>query len=666
MKFIKIILLTYLTMLFILQVPSYSMDLEDEESSIRQRLISRDDSEILTSDEEAAIPAPDSFEVKDDPLKAQINAKLRPFLFPESGKSFFGTECPPLETAVIVYHANYKPELGSWDDPVLFAEELDRILFTQSKSYLTRGVQIILSVSGGMAPWGWGPLTMFLAQNIVWSSEIPGSIPLIIAYSTIATSTIPCIQQMIDRGALVGNALFDHNGFYPSKSDKKPHVRKLKKEVELPFAICGKPRYIPIPIQTLCRLVALSYGAIQTSFYIPAFYDAEYYFPIYFGVLVGPLGVMLFEKAYSESLESLEFISHRYFTNQFRMERQKKEILSRRLLDLKALINARGSNQLVEKLYSEFQCAMQLHKDGRSVRRISAASLFFLKRMENPTFNTLRDMIEEANLHMEQRHEDATLEMDTDHPESHASHSSIQELEQMGEVVQSMRGIPIAEAMHLIEDISQLPGITTMRRLLEYLAIRIPGIAEASRFLIPLWAIPEIFYDFGVTNVSVNILGAEIDPIFCGALTVSFAQLLIRAASEWYLQNEAYLELRRFGSTSSDFWPLRWAGNILSILPSAMGALAGPAILFNLLGDSPVYVKVILSAAIFPGDMVSFYRFFSKKYGNFIRSLTTNFVRTTSQRRGVLNDEIENLYREIQRFDDTTTNEFYKHVEKGL
>ncbi len=227
-----------------------------------------------------------------------------------------------------------------------------------------------------MAPWGWGPLSMFLSQNIVWSSEIPEAVPAVIVYGTIAITTIPFMQQLIDRGGIVGNAIFDKNGLSYSKSDKRPHIRKLKKELELPFQVCGKPRYLPINIQGLCRFVAVVHGLIQTSPLIALFYDAEFYFPEYFAAFVGPLGVMLFEKGYSESLESLEYLAHRYFTNQLRMETQKKDILIRRLMDLKALINAKGSNKLVDELYNSFQQAMAAHKKKALKRKFLLLACF--------------------------------------------------------------------------------------------------------------------------------------------------------------------------------------------------------------------------------------------------------------------------------------------------
>ncbi len=284
--------------------------------------------------------------------------------------------------------------------------------------------------------------------------------------------------------------------------------------------------------------------------------------------------------------------------------------------------------------------------------------------MENDAFNTLRDMIEEASRHLDERAHVTSLR--NDEGEEAASRGSYRELEEMGEVVQTMRTIPIAAAMHLIEDISQLPGVTTMRRVFEYLAVRIPGIAETSRFLFPLWAIPKLFEDFGITNVSVNVLGAEMDPIFIGAISVSFAQLLIRAASEWYLQNDVALQFRQFGSTHTDYWPLRMISNTLSVLASGEATLYGPAIIFSLLANSPIYERVILSAAFFPAEMASFYRFFSMKYGNFIRSITTNLVRTTAQRRAVLNAEADKLLELIPKFDEDTTNEFYKLIQRGL
>lgn len=618
---------------------------EEGGPSIRNRGVAKEDLTTDLSSERAVIYDPR------DLRRTRLNRLLDAILRPPSSPPTLGEDHPELESAIIIYNPNYDNERERWSNAGIFLSEFDNRAFERPVSKKTRVIQLGAGLIGVCASWGWGPLVMYLSQSVL-SQHLPLYVANTIIFSAIGTSTIAYLMQMLERGEVIGDALFDRNGFARGTSEKGPHITKLKTEIDTRTTCCRKPLYIPVPIQFMCRGIALGHAVIQTAPLALLFWYAEGYFPIYRGVFIGPLSTMIFEKSYREALESLEFLGHQHFTNHYRMLREKKDILTSRLKDMRTLIHASRSDSLVDYLYTEFQKALKEAKAVNAQERVSAASLFFLKRVDNPNLVTLKALVEEGNRNLQLQ-------------ESEGTRSAV-ELDTFQEAVQGLADIPFVQTSYLIQDITQLPGITSMRRFLEYLSVRIPGAAEVGRFLIPLWTVSKIFETFGVTGVNINIYGLEVDPIFCTGIGVSLVEMLVRAASEWYLQNETFLGLRNIGSRSVPFWPLRWMTNVLSLFPAIYSAVPGPAIIFMLLPDAPVYLKVLLSASLFPSDMTSFYRFFKERYGNFITGLTTTQVRTTAQRRAVLDQEIARLMREIHRFDKDTTELLYNLTQKGI
>lgn len=662
----------------------------DREESEKDHLIATQPQRQYSSNEPASLlPENPIISAPDDPIRKGINQRVEKLLTPFEGKAVI--QRPPMMSGVVTYnpfHIQSESDT-SWTHPPTFLNTFDDKLLRRPISNKTRFLQLVFTGFGAAAPFGMAPLTMYLSESIFTEIPVAGSAAYAIIFTVIGSSILPCAWQMWERGGIIGNTLFDHNGLVRSKNDKKPHTEKLHTTVDTGLACCCSadiypnfvrklfPKFllIPIPLQTLSRIVAIANASLRTLPYALLFWDAESYFPVYRDFFLGPLAAMIFEKTYQETLESLEYLFHRYLENAIPMLGQKKLILTSRLKDMRILVNARKSDQLVIFLYKELMLALSSVSDAK--QRTSAISLFFLRRVPNPTMEEIKRQLSEAKEQLDGSYiiapENSLVDIESLEPSSLTD----VRMTSIGEAVQNASSVPLLETFNLVEDIGQLPGITAMRRILEYCSVRIPGMADMGRLFVTLWAIPKICDYMGLSIPPFTYGSLEIDPIFTGAAVIGLSDIVIRAAGEWFIQNETFLGLRSLGSRSNDFWPVRWLTKVVSFIPSTFFSLPGPAIIFTLLTDTPTYLKVIISAALFPSDMISFYRFFNKKYGNIITSLASkqrlslhnlklNLVRTTAQKRAFLNDSIDRLLHEIGRLDQDTAEQLYNYTQGGL
>ncbi len=586
-----------------------------------------------------------------NPSKTRIQKLLFHILHPAHGFSPLGAVAE-MESGVVVYRYNPPPpnQRGVvWDDQPLFLKSLDTIAFKRPVSWKTRVIQALFLVPGSMASWGWGPLGSDLV--LIRDVPIPFWARTTLVFVFIASTEIPIVQQMVQRAGIIGNSLFDRHNFLPTKSDKRPHRTKLKVTLDPRIRLCKKNIMLPLSVQLLCRTVAGINAVTQTIPFSLLFWMAEEEFPAYGATFIGPLSLMLLEKNYEESLASLQFLAYQNFTNQYRMLRVKKDILRKRLEQMYTLLNSKNSASLVNTLYDEFERALAQSETQGPNEHVSAVSLLFLKQQGSSTFEEIDRLLAEASTTVENRE---------------SSSQADEEMALLSEAVQTAHTVPIAALHQLIEDLSQMPGITSARSLLEYLPNWFSGVAQVSRFLLPLWYLPKILDYLNVPQPTYPVCGVDFDPVFWSAVGISMTQMVVRAASEYYYQKITFLGARSFGSRSMAFWPVAWVTNLISAYPALYSALAGPRIIFDYLKDSSPVVRVLLSAALFPSEMASFFRFYKTKYGDATTNLITQYICSTEQKRAFLNQKIEWLAREIEMFDNETTDSLYNLTQGGI
>ncbi len=550
--------------------------------------------------------------------KHQIRKRLNQSLL------IIGTNNPSIEkansfeTSIIIYKfSNKKKTEPVWDDHPLFLKDLDERFFNIKCCKKTRFLEVCGALLGSFSPVGMAPLVLYLAQN-VWFFLPINSVASYTLVGSVMGITVPAASsQMGGRMQIIGNSLFDKNGFSPSKEDKKPHIHELDVEKEIKFR--KKSYYISIPFETLAQIFGFFNGVSRSAPIAVFFWQAEHPFPLFAELLIGPLALMYFEQEYKKSMNFLTRLVYKRKTDQQHMVVEKKQILTERLQLMKKFINGKKSDNLVNTLYSSIQD--QLRKNNSTEddqEQISAFSALLLKKITAGTLTELQNELGEQ------------------------TENSSKELEPL---LRTVQGLPLQEMSNSIETIDNLSSKSNMRILLEKLSIFSQGAASIGWGLVAHWAASQIFMYLGydsTSSVYVAVLPAAVE-------------VLCRTAREWYIQQDTFSSVRYMGSRAIDFWPFRWAGDILSALGALFFTSAPVGIIFETLGDAPLYLKVLISAAIVPSEFSSFFAFFREKYAKLITKTVTLKVKTTRQKRAWLNEQIDRAIALVEKLDKFST-----------
>ncbi|MBY0271930.1 MAG: hypothetical protein K2X02_00730 [Alphaproteobacteria bacterium] len=548
------------------------------------------------------------------------------------------------ETALVIYNLSKaeNPRLDDeedlslitparWTDTAYFLNELDKKFFNRSISTKTIVLTVLGAIEGGLAPWGISPLVMYLGENVLNFIPVGGVASDGLVYTIIAITTLPCMMQIGEFMNDIGNAIFDKNGFDTSSEDKGPHIQKTDVvEIETTNQRCC--HYIRIPTTLLSRIFSGTSALFRALPMGLLFWDAETPFPEYRNTFLGPLLLFYLVKTYNESMDFYDVFSHQQATEPLPMVKEKKQILRERLKTLQRCVNAEASDRLVEKLYTLIQEELRkknFPEEGDSKEHISAFSALFVKLSQTRVFEGIQEELDE-------------------HVSQHAS---------LRPVVDEIGSLQVPGMAKLIRDIDNKRGKTGARTLLENLSTFDHGAATAGRFFITSWAITTVLMYMGV------------DPAL--ALYLSFGAAVIdvvsRAIGEWYVQKETFLGLRDTCSRKMAFWPARWTTNTLSFVSAAFFSIPGPAIIFKVMSDCPLYVRSAVALATLPSEFSSFYKFFHDRFDRLINTVTTTaYVRTTSQKREWLNSHIEQAKKFIHRADQSTIEQIYNLTQEGL
>ncbi|MBX9621968.1 MAG: hypothetical protein K2X28_08130 [Alphaproteobacteria bacterium] len=523
-------------------------------------------------------------------------------------------------------------QLTPWTDTAYFLSELDEKFFNHLISKKRIALIVLGLIEGGLAPWGISPLVMYLGENVLNFIPVGGVASDVLVYGIISITTLPCMMQIGELMNDIGNAIFDKNGFDTGKEgDKGPHIQKTDVvEIETSNQRCC--HYIRIPTKLLSRIfsgVSALFRALPMGL---LWWDAETPFPEYRNTFLGPLLIFYLVKTYNESMDFYEVFSHQQATEPLPMVKEKKQILRERLKTLERCVNAEASDKLVEKLYTLIQEELRkknLAEDGDSKEHISAFSALLVKLSHAPVFEGIQEGLNE---HLVQ-------------------HASLQP------IVEEIGNLQVSGMAKLITDIDKKKGKTGARNLFENLSTFDHGAATPGRFFITSWAITTVLMFMGV------------DPAL--ALFLSFGaaafDVVSRATGEWYVQKETFLGLRDICSRKMAFWPARWTTNTLSFVSAAFFSIPGPAIIFKVMSDCPLYVRSVVALATLPSELSSFYKFFHDRYDRLISTVTTTvYVRTTSQKREWLNNLIGQAKKFIHKADQSTIEQIYNLTQEGL
>lgn len=549
------------------------------------------------------------------------------------------------ETALVVYDPSRIENLplddeedpslrppDRWTDTAYFLNELDKKFFNRPISKKRMGLIGLGLIEGGLAPWGISPLVMYLGENVLKFIPVGGVASDGLVYTIIAITTLPCMMQIGEFMNDIGNAIFDKNGFDTGKEgDKGPHIQKTDVvEIETTNQRCC--HYIRIPTTLLSRIFSGTSALFRALPMGLLFWDAETPFPEYRNTFLGPLLLFYLVKTYNESMDFYDVFSHQQATEPLPMVKEKKQILRERLKTLQRCVNAEASDRLVEKLYTLIQEELRkknFPEEGDSKEHISAFSALFVKLSQTRVFEGIQEGLD-------------------DHVFQHAS---------LRPIVEEIGSLQVPGMQKLIRDIDNKRGKTGARTLLENLSTFDHGAATPGRFFITGWAITTVLMYMGV------------DPAL--ALYLSFGAAVIdvvsRAIGEWYVQKETFLGLRDTCSRKMAFWPARWTTNTLSFVSAAFFSIPGPAIIFKVMSDCPLYVRSAVALATLPSEFSSFYKFFHDRFDRLISTVTTKvYVRTTSQKREWLNSRIEQGKKFIHRADQSTIEQIYNLTQEGL
>lgn len=549
------------------------------------------------------------------------------------------------ETALVVYNrsrADNPPvadeedpslmQLTPWTDTAYFLDKLDKKFFNHPISKKRIALILLGAIEGGLAPWGISPLVMYLGENVLNFIPVGGVASGVLVYGIISITTLPCMMQIGEFMNDIGITIFDKNGFDTGKEgDKGPHIQKTDVvEIETSNQRCC--HYIRIPTTLLSRIfsgISALFRALPMGL---LFWDAETPFLEYRNTFLGPLLVFYLVKTYEESMEFSNVFSHQQATEPLPMVKEKKQILRERLKTLERCVNAEGSDTLVEKLYTLIQEEMSkknLPEDGDSKEHLSAFSALFVKLSQASTFQFIQEGLEE-------------------HVHTHES---------LRPIVDEIGSLQVPGMAKLITDIDKKRGKTGARNLFENLSTFVHGAATPGRFFITSWAVTTVLMYMGV------------DPAL--ALYLSFGaavfDVVSRATGEWYVQKETFLGLRDVCSRKMAFWPARWTTNTLSLVSAAFFSIPGPAIIFKVMSDCPLYVRSAVALATLPSELSSFYKFFHDRFDGLISTVTTTvYVRTTSQKREWLNSHFKQAKEFIHRADQGTIEQIYNLTQGGL
>jgi hypothetical protein len=541
----------------------------------------------------------------------------------------------------VVIHAS-APE--KWTDTILFLDVLDNKFFIQPISKKTRFLQGLGVLWGAMEPFGPIPLCLYLAQDLFEWLPVGGPVSTGLVISMIGLATPACVRQMWERAEIIGN-MWDQNGFTTSKSDKQPHKQPLGIEIETGMRSCC--RYVAIPTPLLTRIAAGCSAALRAAPFVFVFWQIESYFPWYRALFTLPLATFYLENTYRLTVDFLTRFEHKRKTEANYALSLKKKGLSERIKSMKKFVNAEGSEKLVEEFYTMIQREMSQKisgKRGSSTEAISALSVLFFKFTKDNRIRRLQQELAEQIHRLKRRDRSQTI-VDSD------------ETSPLNDLVEQVNSLPLQATTNLTRDFDNLTAPTTARTLLTGAAAVFTGLATIGRAITTSWVVDQILQVAGF-NVAIS------SGISQG---VAIADVIFRAISEWDVQENAFLRLRSLGSRQSDYWGFRLGGTVISVITAGYLTLPTAGITFDALGsDVPHALTTLIIVATIPSEFAGFFEFFRQKYENLITGMVTLKVKTTSQKRAWLNEQLRRLKAFVSEADQETIGQLYNLTQDSL
>lgn len=542
-------------------------------------------------------------------------------------------------------------EMRYWDNQSLFLSEFDRNRFLKKRSKKTIFLQILGALEGTVGAAAMVPLALDLMSNIDWIpfGGVGGALIAFIPMSLCAPATS---RQMYERMGKIGDFLFDHSELTSSKSDQKPHIQSLTLDKETKG--CGKSKKCKYSYSARLNvrgsLFSCISGLCEALPYTLLLWKIERLHPIARGILIGPLALLYFEKAFNEGQRFTNGLAHQYLTELNHMVSQKKKTLINGVKEMLVRLNAKESDKRVLHLYKKIQEHIKkLREDSileekrkaknnedkeeiveigiTEQERFSIISMFFLKRDKIESFKEATTQLKEKT-------------------------KTIND-EELREVVNTIDVSNPQKMSNLLGDISYIPSQSYFQMFLENGGTFFHLGATISRTIVLEWALKHALSYVGISSPYVSWGSASIATV-------------IKAINDWQMQRRAFANLKDFWPRM-DFRPARFLGNLVSVVGGAFFSLVPGAVIYQALGDTtPSWLKALLTIAAVPSEFNAFNEFFREKYQNTITGIGTLKPCTIGQKRAWLNEEGRKILEIIPKLDQSTTEELNQMINETL
>lgn len=286
----------------------------------------------------------------------------------------------------------------------------------------------------------------------------------------------------------------------------------------------------------------------------------------------------------------------------------------------------------------------------------SAASLLFVKYIYSIQYDEkINDVVKKANK-LSTSHTEPTGS--TEHPQRPT------ESTELLDAVELLKNVPVDGVAKFIYDQNNLPPEPHMLERLRTFSHNVLGAAIPGRFLVTSFPL-----------IATNVFGATVSKWV--SLGLGGSDIGLRHVQERYVQEDFYTNLYYFGSRYNDFWPIRWAAKGLAAVCSLPIPTAVAGIIFEMMPGAPDYIKYVIAALTVTAEFSREFEFFDTHLQEGITDLVTcplpqriedllpQWLKV-KRARARLNKRFNRMFKEIDSFDQDTTEQWYYLVTNTI
>ena len=516
---------------------------------------------------------------------------------------------------------NEELSLDSYNNnSLIFLQEFDEKFFksrTSKGKWIFRTTVLPLNLYFGLlAPSAVDALNWYLAGNLL-AFIPPGAVSYTISYlsdSIILPASVGLTLRVTEE---VGDFILGkekisvRNSSDDMENELSPHVRPLGCEINWKNSISHKhSRISPHPAYlAIAGLDALIYTVpfllqFNDGFYVPTEWTTPYW-----QVRVAPLTGFYFLKT---GVEDFDYLLNRSYARKSKENYEnhlKQKILAHRLKTISHYINSPHSSELVNTLYDSIQ--KTLSSEPNREEYVSALSALFVKMAG---FAFLSEDSEENN-----------------------------------------------RLSSLTREIKRLPPETFARNFMEAFSIYTKGAAALGDLAVYAWGLHQVAIACGLDETEAEVL----------SFTLAVLRTTFSAFVQSEIQEQTFLSLRKFGSRRMDFWPLRWGVNAASAFSAGFLSFTFPAIIWHTFSNeaSPTFSNVFIgcvAASTFLPQWTSYYHLLKTNFDTLVTKVVTTLpIKTTEQKKALLNFHLKKILELLPRLDDPTIISLYENFQEG-